>query len=41
MRTHMSQVVSDCLYPHPLGTLSAIGYIENLASNATGLIIAQ
>ena len=30
MRAH-KQVVSDLLNPHSLGTMSAFGYIDNLA----------
>ena len=31
MRAHKPQAVSDWLNPHSLGTMSAIGCIENLA----------
>ena len=31
MRAHKQQAVSDWLNPHSLGTMSAFGYIENLA----------
>ena len=31
MRTHKPQAVSDGLNPHSSGTMSAFGYIENLA----------
>ena len=31
MRAHKPQSVSDWMNPHSLGTMSAFGYIDNLA----------
>ena len=41
MRAHRPQAISDWLNPHPLGTMSAFGYIDNLAQNLTCLINYQ
>ena len=35
------EAVSDWLNPHHLGTISASGYIENLALNANNLLNSQ
>ena len=41
MRTHLQTPVYDCLNRLSLGTMSASGYIENLAKSATCLINSQ
>ena len=41
MRAHLLEAVSDWLNPLSLGTMSASGYIENLASNSNCLINSQ
>ena len=41
MRTHLPKAVSDWLNPLSLGTMSASGYIENLAKSSTCLINSQ
>ena len=41
LRARRHQVISDWSIPHSLGTMSAIGYIENLARNSTRLITYQ
>ena len=38
MRAHKQQAVSDWLNPHSLGTMSNVGYVDNLAYNSTCLI---
>ena len=41
LRAHMPEAVSDWLNPLSSGTMSASGYIENLAENSTCLINSQ
>ena len=41
LRAHMPEATTDWLNPLSLGTMSASGYIENLAKNSARLINYQ